>query len=76
MATLELSQAVVDDEATEAAEETTAEENLRKEKKNVAPSAQQVANPFEDVYLIIFHTGAPFEILGNTTQLAAWWRMR
>lgn len=69
--------------AKEEAKEKAVEERLRKKavatkkKENVvALSAQQAADPSEDVYLAVFHAGAPFEMLGDLVQLTAWWNKR
>lgn len=73
-AAVELAQQMVEEEA----EEKAAEERLRK-KAAVTKRKEKLetfANIIEDIYLDVFHVGAPFKMVGDPAQLTAWWSKR
>lgn len=74
----ELAQTLAEENVAEAAEEASAEECLKKKavdakkkKKAAILSAHPTIDPNEDIYLAVFHAGAPLEMLGDLAQLEA-----
>lgn len=65
-------QALATEKATRAAKEATARERkplLQSKRKSILS-----ADPFNDIYLFVFHVGASFKMLRDPDQLEAWWK--
>lgn len=62
---VELTQVIVEEEATSVKERLRRKTATAKKKKTVAPSAEPAVDPCEDIYLVVFHVRASFDMLGD-----------